>query len=186
MPQVNVLLGPNIPIGVVSRLKERLPEIVSLHLDVPERPEARLTPADIGVRFQHATLADILDSRVEITILCLEFPERRASIDQRTFSIREELVRVISPYISFYVYCLLTPGAWAPYVPEETFAQIRERIHSTKGVIALGVYGEEEWVVGEVVSHNRSSDIIEVRTADNAKVRSVSLYDICSVATAEV
>lgn len=92
MPLVIVTVQPGLLSPQAEKgLGEFLQETVSRFLDVPDDPEARLTPGDIEVRFQDVSPRTINPSPLSIEIVANTFRKRAADLDERVHKIAGHL-----------------------------------------------------------------------------------------------
>lgn len=108
MPQVEVCYCPGkLTSKSRDRLRDMLPIIVASGLDIPEIEEMRLTPNDIGVRFQQAGLDDVLTHDVEIKITANLYPEREKKLQEGATN---EIICKIQPLIPSGRTCYVWPN----------------------------------------------------------------------------
>jgi hypothetical protein len=93
-------------------LGDCLPFIVAEALDVPSRPEARLTADDIAVSFIKAGELDRNVIDFSITIDANDYPERRVNLEGRKQVIIEKLSDFIPYGTAVSVWVRLLPGAY--------------------------------------------------------------------------
>lgn len=72
-----------VPWHLLEKLKEELPSIVTTALDVPDNPEARLTPTDIELWFEKVHVLDANTKDLRILIFAHDYPERRENLQDR-------------------------------------------------------------------------------------------------------
>jgi hypothetical protein len=102
---------------IMGQLTQALPGIVSLALDVPSNPEARLAYQDIEVRIHESHPMDANTLPLGIMIIANDYPERKENLNRRRYFIANEVRRLLLPSClvgknQIFVWVLLVPASF--------------------------------------------------------------------------
>ena len=85
MPIVEVTVGPRVDERAIARLREVLPEVVSLAVKCPEEPyDGELKPGDVELRFRPVGPDDVSGLDVLIEVRSKWFASRAGNRQERT------------------------------------------------------------------------------------------------------
>jgi hypothetical protein len=84
-----------ISISLIKKITEALPKIVANALNVETREDAKLTEEDVAVEVKTHGHMDQNTVILEITVIANDFPERKATLKERT----DEIVTAIKTLI---------------------------------------------------------------------------------------
>lgn len=113
MPIVEVTLGPRVHESARIRLREVLPEVVSLAVACPEEPfDGKLKPGDIEIRFRKAGPSDVSSLDVLIEVRSKWFASRADNMQERTDELCSALAESLKGF-SLGVFLSLPVAAWS-------------------------------------------------------------------------
>ena len=85
MPIVEVTVGPRVDENAMIRLREVLPEMVSVAVECPEEPyDGKLKPGDVEIRFRQVGPSDVSGLDVLIEVRSKWFASRADNMQERT------------------------------------------------------------------------------------------------------
>lgn len=100
------------------RISGELPRIVAAALHVEGDPAAHLTPADVEVWIRAFGNDDKGTPDIGLTIVALDFPGRRANLDERRTQIGEAVKSLLvgsDRYLPCTALVLLCPGSYGTF-----------------------------------------------------------------------
>ena len=113
MPIVEVTVGPRVDENAMIRLREVLPEVVSVAVECPEEPyDRKLKPGDVEIRFRQVGPSDVSGLDVLIEVRSKWFASRVDSMQERT----DELCSAVADSLeglALGVFLSLPVAAWS-------------------------------------------------------------------------
>ena len=113
MPIVEVTVGPRVDENMIIRLREVLPELVSVAVECPEEPyDGRLKPGDVEIRFRQVGPSDVSGLDVLIEVRSKWFASRADNMQERT----DELCSAVADSLeglALGVFLSLPVAAWS-------------------------------------------------------------------------
>ena len=113
MPIVEVTVGPRVDESAITRLREVLPEVVSLAVECPEEPyDGELKPGDVPLLFRPAGPDDMSGLDVLIEVRSKWFASRADNVQERTDELGSALADSLKD-LAFGVFLSLPVAAWS-------------------------------------------------------------------------
>ena len=113
MPIVEVTVGPKVDDGAINRLRELLPEAVSLAVECPEEPyDGELKPGDVELHFRPVGAHDLSGLDVLVEVRSKWFASRAENRQARTDQLCSA-VAVSLNGLTLGVFMTLPVAAWS-------------------------------------------------------------------------
>ena len=113
MPIVEVTVGPRVDESAITRLREVLPEVVSLAVECPEEPyDGELKPGDVPLRFRPAGPDDMSGLDVLIEVRSKWFASREENRQERADRLCASVAESLQG-LTLGVFLSLPVAAWS-------------------------------------------------------------------------
>ena len=113
MPIVEVTVGPRVDENAMIRMREVLPEVVSVAVECPEEPcDSKLKPGDVEIRFRHVGPSGVSGLDVLFEVRSRWFASRADIMQERT----DELCLAVADSLeglALGVFLSLPVAAWS-------------------------------------------------------------------------